>query len=276
MLSFKRLTPAIGAEVLGIDFTQPIAWQEQQQLQEALGTYQVLFVRNQPITAEQQRDFARSFGDLHLHPIYPKVPNVPEVLVLDNYQTDLTDNAIWHTDVTFIQTPPAACILSAKQVPEYGGDTLWSSGFAAWQGLSPQLRKLLEGLTATHDFVQSFPKERFGNTPETAEQWEKARLTNPPVIHPVIRTHPVTGLKALFVNESFTTVINELPKPESDAILAFLFKHIARPEYTVRWHWQVNDIAFWDNRSTQHYATNDYGKAHRIMQRATILGDKPY
>ncbi|WP_298609589.1 taurine dioxygenase [uncultured Thiothrix sp.] len=275
MASFKRLTPALGAEVQGLDLAKPLSTTEQAQLSEALVEHQVLFLRNQVLEPTQQRDLALRFGDLHIHPIYPKTPQAPEVLILDNYETDVTDNAIWHTDVTFIQTPPAICVLSAKLVPEVGGDTLWSSAFAAWEGLSPRLQTLLEGLTATHDFVHSFPQDRYGNTPETHEQWLIARDKNPPVTHPVVRTHPVNGRKALFVNENFTTKINELPRLESQALLRFLFEHVGRPEFTVRWHWQPNDLVLWDNRSTQHYATNDYGKAHRVMQRATVLGDKP-
>ena len=275
MANFKLLTPALGAEVQGLDLAKPLSTAEQTQLSEALVEHQVLFFRNQAIQPIQQRDLARCFGDLHIHPIYPKTPQAPEVLILDNHVTDVTDNAIWHTDVTFIQTPPAVCILSSKIIPEVGGDTLWSSGFAAWEALSPRLQSLLEGLTATHDFVHSFPQDRYGNTPETREQWLIARDKNPPVTHPVVRVHPINGKKALFVNENFTTKINELPRLESQALLRFLFEHIGRPEFTVRWSWQVNDLVIWDNRSTQHYATNDYGKAHRVMQRATVLGDRP-
>lgn len=275
MASFNRLTPALGAEVQGLDLRKPLSAAEQEQLTQALVEHQVLFFRNQAIEPVQQRDLARGFGDLHIHPIYPQTPQAPEVLILDNHVIDLADNGIWHTDVTFIQTPPAICVLSAKRIPEVGGDTLWSSGFAAWNGLSARLQTLLEGLTATHDFVYSFPQDRYGNTPETREQWLKARDNNPPVIHPMVRTHPINGRKALFVNENFTTKINELPRLESQALLKFLFEHVGRPEFTVRWHWQEQDVVLWDNRSTQHYATNDYGKAHRVMNRATLLGDRP-
>lgn len=275
MASFKRLIPALGAEVQGLDLSKPLSQTQKTALTATLVEHQVLFFRNQELEPIQQRDLAQVFGDLHIHPIYPKTPQAPEVLILDNHITDVTDNAIWHTDVTFIQTPPAVCILSAKLVPEVGGDTLWSSGFAAWEALSPRLQTLLNGLTATHDFVHSFPQDRYGNMPETREQWLTARDKNPPVIHPVVRTHPINGKQALFVNETFTTKINELPRLESQALLKFLFEHIGRPEFTVRWSWQVNDLVIWDNRSTQHYATNDYGHNHRIMQRATVLGDRP-
>lgn len=275
MATFKRLTPALGAEVTDLDLRKPLSAAQQAELSQALLEHQVLFFRNQAIEPEQQRALAQGFGDLHIHPIYPKTPQAPEVLILDNFVTDVADNAIWHTDVTFIQTPPAVCVLSAKLIPEVGGDTLWSSAFAVWEGLSPRLQALLEGLTATHDFVHSFAQERYGNTPETRESWLKARDNNPPVSHPVVRTHPISGRKALFVNETFTTKINELPRLESQALLKLLFEQVGRPEFTVRWHWQANDLVIWDNRATQHYATNDYGQAHRIMHRATVLGARP-
>ena len=277
-ITIHRLSPAIGAEIRGIDLADDLTHEQYTQIGDALNTHQVLFFRRQNIEPLAQRRFAQHFGELHIHPIYPQVEGVPEVLILDNQRNDLTDNAIWHTDVTFIKTPPLGSVLAAKQVPEFGGDTLWSSSFAAWKALSPRLQTLLDGLTATHDFTRSFPVERYGDTPEALEQWDQARRANPPLSHPVVRTHPVTKQKGLFVNQGFTSRINELPHDESKAILRLLFAHISRPEFTVRWHWQVGDVAFWDNRSTQHYATDDYndGVVHRVMYRATILGDKPY
>lgn len=223
-----------------------------------------------------QRRFAARFGDLHIHPIYPSVPEQPEVIVLDTAVTDVRDNAIWHTDVTFLETPALGAVLAAKQLPPYGGDTLWASSTAAYEALSAPLRRLLDGLTATHDIGKSFPRERFGVTEADLARLEEARLKNPPRSHPVVRTHPVTGRKCLFVSDGFTTRINELEPAESDALLKFLFAHATRPEFTVRWRWQENDVAFWDNRVTQHYAVDDYRPQRRVMHRATILGDKPF
>ncbi|KMJ53032.1 taurine dioxygenase [Vogesella sp. EB] len=275
-LHFTRLSPALGAIVSGIDLAQPLDSARQQALSAALLQHQVLFFRNQDLSPQQQRDFAAWFGDLHIHPLYPKIADTPQIMVLDTALNDLRDNAIWHTDVTFIDTPPLGSVLVARQLPEYGGDTLWASGTAAYAALSPRLQQLLDGLTATHDFTKSFPLERFGHTPEALANYEATRRSTPPVNHPVIRTHPVSGDKALFVSDGFTTRINELPPAESDALLAFLFAHFAKPEFSVRWRWQPGDIAFWDNRVTQHYAVDDYRPAHRIMHRATILGDKPF
>ncbi|MDN6874406.1 taurine dioxygenase [Pseudomonas citronellolis] len=275
-LTLAPLSPALGAVVSGIDLRQPLDDAQQQAIEQALLSHQVLFFRDQPLTPSQQAAFAARFGDLHIHPIYPSVPEQREVIVLDTAVTDVRDNAIWHTDVTFLETPALGAVLAAKQLPPYGGDTLWASGIAAFEALSKPLQRLLDGLTATHDISKSFPQERFGATDADLARLEEARKKNPPRSHPVIRTHPVTGRKALFVSDGFTTRINELSAAESRAILDLLFAHVARPEFTVRWRWRENDVAFWDNRVTQHYAVDDYRPQRRVMHRATILGDKPF
>ncbi|MGF0241596.1 taurine dioxygenase [Rhodococcus sp. IEGM1300] len=275
-LTIVPLSYALGAQVSGVDISQPLSVELRDAIEQALLKHQVLFFRDQPINPQQQALFAANFGDLHIHPIYPNVPEQPHVLVLDTAVTDVRDNAVWHTDVTFLPTPALGAILSAKLLPAFGGDTLWASGIAAYEALSAPLQNLLQGLTATHDFTKSFPLERFGNTPEELAQWEETRRKNPPLSHPVIRTHPVSGRKSLFVNEGFTTKINELSESESEAILKLLFAHATRPEFTLRWRWQQNDVAFWDNRVTQHFAVDDYRPARRVMHRATILGDVPF
>ena len=270
------LSTALGAQIDGIDISQPLSLADRDTVEQALLEHQVLFFRDQPIEPPQQARFAAYFGDLHIHPIYPNVPEQPEVLVLDTAVTDVRDNAVWHTDVTFLPTPALGAVLSAKLLPAVGGDTLWASGIAAYEALSTPMKRLLEGLTATHDFTRSFPLERFGNSAEDLARWEEARRKNPPLSHPVIRTHPVSGRRSLFVNEGFTTHINELSETESEVILKLLFAHATRPEFTLRWRWQVNDVAFWDNRVTQHFAVDDYRPARRVMHRATVLGDVPF
>ena len=270
------LSPAIGAIVEGIHLSQLISQEIKQFLEQALIEHQVLFFRNQPLTPAEHYLFAKHFGDLHIHPIYPNVPEQPEILILDTERNDLRDNALWHTDVSFSPTPPLGSILSAKKIPPVGGDTLWASGTAAYAALSPAIQQLLTGLTAQHDIAKSFPADRFATNPEERSRFEAALKKNPPVTHPVVRTHPISGLPALFVNEGFTTRINELSDSESQALLAFLFQHSQRPDFTVRWRWQKDDVAFWDNRVTFHYAIDDYRPQHRVMQRATINGDKPY
>ena len=201
---------------------------------------------------------------------------MPEIIVLDTHHDNPPDNDNWHTDVTFLAAPAMGAILSAQQLPLSGGDTLWASGIAAWNALSKPWQTMLAGLNAEHDFLKSFPAHRFARTPAEKVQWDKARQDHPPRLHPVVRTHPVSGRQGLFVNEGFTTRIVELGASESDATLRQLFVHLARPEFTVRWRWKLGDVAFWDNRLTQHYATADYLPHRRVMHRATLLGDVPY
>lgn len=274
-MNIERLTPAIGAIISDIDLNQGLDAEQAAALHDALVAHQVLFLRHQFLEPEQQRDLAKLFGDLHIHPIYPSHPEVKEVMVLDSHKQDLRDNELWHTDVTFIETPPLGCVLSAQKVPQFGGDTLWASSIAAYNDLSEPIKLLLDGLSAQNDIAKSFPAERFGASDEEAARLSKAKKDHPPQNHPVVRTHPVSGKKGLFVSEGFTTRINELSQAESDALLRLLFAHGQQPRYNVRWHWQAGDVAIWDNRSTQHYANFDYGNAHRVMHRATILGDKP-
>lgn len=275
-LTITPLGPHIGAEIAGLALAEPLTQGQFEQLHRALLKYQVLFLRDQPITPRQQRALANRFGDLHIHPVYPHSEEAEEIIVLDTHDDNPPDNDNWHTDVTFIETPPALAILAAKQLPPVGGDTLWASGIAAFEGLSPRLQQLLAELEAEHDFTKSFPAHRHNGSEEERQRWQAAVANNPPLRHPVIRTHPVSGRQALFVNEGFTTRLPDLPARESEALLGFLFDHITRPEFQVRWRWRENDIAIWDNRVTQHYANADYLPARRVMHRATILGDKPF
>ncbi|MCW0318623.1 Alpha-ketoglutarate-dependent taurine dioxygenase [Pantoea ananatis] len=275
-LAIKPLGPFIGAQVGNLDVSRPLSDAQFEQLYHALLRHQVLFLREQVITPEQHRALAIRFGDLHIHPVYPHAEGVEEIIVLDTHQDNPPDNDNWHTDVTFIQTPPAVALLASKVLPESGGDTLWTSGIAAYEALSAPFKILLAELRAEHDFTKAFPEYKHRKTEEAHRQWQQAVAKNPPVYHPVIRTHPVSGKKALFVNEGFTTRIMDISQKESDALLGFLFAHVTRPEFQVRWRWQPNDLAIWDNRVTQHYANADYYPARRVMQRATVLGDRPY
>ena len=214
----------------------------------------------------------RRFGKLHVHPVYPHVDGVPEITSIETRPDDLPDNDNWHTDVTFIETPPFGAILTPRILPSSGGDTLWGSNVAAYQALSAPIRSLLDGLTAEHSFETGFPRRRWG-VGARKEKWEKAVAANPPVVHPVVRTIE-DGRRGLFVNSGFTSRILELTEKESDALLAFLFAHLAKPEFTVRWRWKLGDVAFWDNRLSTHYATLDYLPEARVMHRAAILGDR--
>jgi taurine dioxygenase len=204
------------------------------------------------------------------------VPEAPELFILDNHKDNPTDNDAWHTDVTFIETPPMASIVYARRLPPSGGATLWSNMAAAYEALSAPMRDFLAGLDAVHDFARGFPTRGVVAAQAGAEKHARAAEEHPPVVHPVVRTHPETGADGLFVNYGFTERIKGLRRKESDAILSMLFDHIQKPEFLVRWRWSENAIAMWDNRVTQHYAVNDYLPARRVMHRATVLGDRPY
>jgi len=274
-MQLEPLSPAIGARVSGIDLCAGISKAQRDALLDALHAHHVLFFENQPLTPVQHRDLAEQFGRLHIHPVYPAVPDVPEIIVLDTGNHNPPDSDTWHTDVTFIETPPMGALLSARMLPPQGGDTLWLSCVAAFEALSAPMQAFLRGLTAVHDIAAAFTNEDYGHTDDAREALAQARRKNPPVVHPVVRTHPVTGRLGIFVNASFTTRICELSKAESAALLQFLATHVAKPEFTVRWRWKLFDLAFWDNRLTQHYATVNYVPHRRVMHRATILGDRP-
>jgi taurine dioxygenase len=273
-LEVRPVSAAIGATVGGIDLSAGLGNAAVAAIGTLLDRHRVLFFEDQTLTPRHQRDFAARFGALHVHPLYPHDSEVEEIIVLDTHAGNPPDNDNWHTDVTFIETPPMGSVLYARQLPAVGGDTLWSNMVAAYAGLSARLRRFLDGLTASHDFVKSFPPDRFAGLAEQA-QWQQTRARHPPVIHPVVRTHPTTGEKCLFVNSGFTTHIVDLPRAESDAVLNLLFQHVAKPEFTCRHRWRVDDVAFWDNRCTQHYALADYLPHRRVMHRATIIGERP-
>ena len=213
-LNIEVIKPTIGAIIHDVDLNTADE-NTTQQIQQALLDHHVIFFRNQQLAPQAQAELARGFGSLHIHPIFPTVENVPEIIVLDSWKQDLRDNELWHTDVTFSQKPPLGCVLQAIKIPPVGGDTLWSSGVAAFTALDQSLQQKLNGLTATHDIRQSFPIERFAHNHVERKKLEETFKRNPPVVHPVIRTHPVTGQPILFVSEGFTTRINELDQSES-------------------------------------------------------------
>ena len=273
-LNIKPLSGCIGAEIHGIDLTKPITHELYMQLRECLVEYEVIFFRDQAITPAQQHALASMFGPLQSHPAYQTVEGFPEISILESTADKPTKIECWHSDMTFRQHPPLATVLRAQVVPDKGGDTLWASMTAAYRGLSKSMQDFLSTLTAVHDFSYGF-KESLAE-PGGQQRLAQALVDNPPVRHPVIRTHPESGKSVIFVNELFTRHIEGLSRSESDALLAFIFEHIRTPEYSCRFAWQPDSIAIWDNRSTQHKPINDYFPAHRRLERITIDGDLPY
>lgn len=274
-MNISPIKPTIGASVSGVDLNH-LTDDDKATLKNALLTHQVLFFKAQNLTSQSQVALASLFGKLHIHPVFPTVPDVPQVIVLDSHQTDLRDNELWHTDVTFSKTPPMGCVLRAVKIPPTGGDTLWANLSSAFDTLDDDTKAFLRGKTATHDIRLSFPKERFGQSQADDEKLKKAIADNPPLSHPVVRTHPETGKECLFVSEGFTSHIDGLSERESRELLDKLFAHSTQDAFTIRHQWQAGDVVIWDNRATQHKALFDYGDAHRIMHRATIVGDVPF
>lgn len=247
-------------------------------LSAVLEEHLLLVLPGQSITHAQQVELARALGEpTPAHPVVPGHPDHPEILVLDGASGGR--NARWHTDVTFVPTPPAASVLVGDIIPPYGGDTMWCDSRTAYERLSPALQAAVEGLEAVHRIS---PLAYWGEPFDTAlgrddmQQLYDDSLRVPPVIHPVVRVHPVTGRKNLFVNPGFTTHIVGLSRIESDGLLRLLYEHLAQPEFTLRHRWSAGDVVIWDNRSTLHYAVDDYGTVERLMRRVTIRGGKPF
>ncbi len=274
MFNVKPVSGSLGALISGIDLTCSITDIMYQEIHRLLIEYGVIFFRDQNIDHARQKELALSFGPLQTHPAYDTVEGFPEITILENTPEKPSKIEKWHTDMTFRPHPPMGTVLRSKIIPEKGGDTLWACMSAAYLGLSPAMQNMLEGFTAVHDFRHGF-RESLAE-PGGPQRLAQAIADNPPVEHPVIRVHPESGKKVIYVNSLFTTHIVGLPSKESEALLQFLFDHVTTPEYTCRFAWQTNSIAIWDNRSTQHKPVNDYFPAHRKLERITIDGDKPY
>ena len=274
MLDIKPLAGALGAEIRGMDLGQALSEDDVLRLRKLLNEYEVIFFRDQDISPARQKSLALCFGPLQTHPAYDTVEGFPEITILESTPDKPTKIEAWHSDMTFREHPPLGTVLKSVIVPPKGGDTLWASMTAAYDSLSSHLQTFLEGLVAVHDFSYGF-KESLAE-PGGRERLADAVAAYPPVRHPVIRSHPETGKKVLFVNALFTTHIEGLSREESRAVLDFLFQHIQTPEFAVRFSWEPHSIAIWDNRSTQHKPVNDYFPAHRRMERITIDGDRPY
>jgi len=273
VITFHPVAGAIGAEVTGIDLREPIDDTTFATLEAGLLQYQGLFFREQRIGAEHHLALARRFGEPVPHPAYPQVDGFPEINILESTPDKPTRIDTWHTDMTFLERPPLGSILRARIIPAYGGDTMFASLFAAFDSLSDRMQRYLSGLFALHSFAHGFRHSLA--EPGGWERLGEAVRANPPVHHPVVRTHPHSGRRALFVNRLFTTHIEGLREAESDAVLGFLFDHLETPEHSCRFHWAEDSIAFWDNRATLHRPVNDFFPAHRRMERITIAGDRP-
>ncbi len=272
-LSLSPMTPTIGAEVSGVDLARPLAPETVAAIRAALLDWKVLFFRDQAIDTDQHLAFGRYFGGLEVHPFAPQKPGYPEVLALTHDRERRGKENTWHSDVTWREKPSLGSILRALELPQVGGDTLFADMAAAYEGLSESVKDQIDGKVALHDFAHfRIGLRRAGKTEEEIEAFNRAY---PSVEHPIVRTHPETGAKAIYVNAAFTQHIVGMEKSESDALLAHLYRQAAIPEYQCRFRWEPGSIAFWDNRSSQHYAVSDYWPNVRRMERVTIIGDRP-
>ena len=263
------VSPVIGAEISGVDLRAPLDDDTLAEIEAAWSAHLVLFFRDQDLTLDQHKAVGRRFGELHIHPAAPKDAEHPEILVVHGDDTvAFVAGSLWHSDVSCDADPPMGSMLRIEQVPSSGGDTLFASMYAAFEALSDRMQDILVGLTAVHEGEQYY-RGRYGKGTLRDSDYPSAE-------HPVIRTHPVTGRHALYVNEGFTTRIKELSPAESEALLGFLFRHCAKPEFHCRFQWRKNSIAFWDNRCAQHLAIWDYYPETRHGYRVTIKGDRPF
>ena len=270
-LRVERVAGALGAEVHGVDLARPLDAATRQALHDAWMEHQVLFFRDQAISVDQHKAFARQFGELHVHPVLQMMADQghPEIVVLESDAKRPIVADRWHSDVTFEKCPPLGSVLRAVAVPAAGGDTLWVSMYAAWEALSDAMQRVLSGLTARHD------GGGFARIAKDDAQ-RKDLASRQTAVHPVVRTHPVTRRKALFVNSVFTRQIVGMKPAESEALLRFVYRHLESPDWSVRLRWRKDTIAMWDNRCTQHRVVADALPEYRRMERVTLVGDAPF
>jgi len=272
--SLRRVGTFAGAEITGLDLTRPLEKQTAEALKLAHASYGVLVFPDQKINAEDLKRFGRYFGELSVHPFSTNAADSPELIVYDNKEGNPpAPTDIWHTDETFRVAPPMGTALCSKIIPEYGGDTVFASMSAVYEGLSDRWQHFINGLEAVHDF-----KPFRGLFSQDAAGIQKLRMFEdmyPPVTHPLVSLHPITGKKCIFVNPQFTMYIKGMAEDESRTVLEMLYQKTLIHEYQYRHRWQPNMLVFWDNRCMQHSAIHDYYPQRRLMERVTIQGTQP-
>ena len=285
-INIRPLTTALGAEVLGVDLSKPLSNTEFDAVHRALLDHLVIFFRDQEVSPDEQIAFGRKFGALDVHPFAPALADHPEVMTIvkePDDQSGIRFGGIWHSDTTFYEEPVMGSILYAREVPEVGGDTMFANMYLAYETLSDGMKEMLSRLNAIHSPAKSYGKGgRLSDTGKAKKNISMKTRTDDgediyaEVIHPVIRTHPETGERVVYVNNGFTSHIEGLSKDESRWLLDHLYKTAWDVEIQCRFRWQAGSVAFWDNRVCQHFAVSDYFPARRVMERVTVAGDKPY
>lgn len=273
-LTVTPIAGALGAEIGGVDLAAPVAPATIGAMREALLEHLVIFFRDQDLSPVQFLEFARMFGTPVRYPFVKGISGHPEIIEIAKLEHEQSNfGGVWHSDTTYLEIPPMGSMLQALELPPFGGDTLFANQYLAYDGLSAPMRAFLDGLTALNSSAKA-------DVTKTREDMIRAAGDRAPVEthvaeHPVVRVHPETGRRALYVNAAHTTGFKDMPEEESQPILEFLFQHQIRPEYTCRFVWRPGSIAFWDNRAAQHNPVNDYHGYRRVMRRVTLEGDRP-
>jgi taurine dioxygenase len=274
VLSVAPVTGAIGAVVDGVDLHDPLDDETAQALRDAINEHSVLFFHGQDLSEDEQLAFASTFGPVGQYPLAKMLGGTAMSSIIEDTADSPPDADGWHTDVTWVSEPPAYAVLNAKVIPDRGGDTMWASLFAAYDSLSPVMQDLCCQLTVRHHSGDDFHERVSRNMGE--EMAERIMAAFPPVEHPLVRTHPLSGRRALFLSGRFMDQIVGMHREESDALLAYLQTVVENPNFCVRWHWTEGDVAVWDEASTNHRALSDHYPAHRVMRRCTVDGTRPY
>jgi alpha-ketoglutarate-dependent taurine dioxygenase len=278
-IEVKRLSPALGAQVCGVDLSKPFDDRTWAPVHKAFLDHLVLFFPNQQLTPEQQIAFGRRFGTLNQHPYVKALEGYPEILdIRKEPQDEVNFGGAWHADLTFLEEPPLGSVLYAKEVPEVGGDTMWCNLYLAYEALSKGMKKLVDGLTGVHSAVMLYGSSKVGGAgfggkmSMRVDQKDEAVRE---VEHPLVRIHPQTGRKILAISPGYLRRFKEMSEEESAPLLEQLKRHALSEVFTCRFHWSANTVALWDNRCTLHYALNDYQGSRRRMFRVAINGDRP-
>lgn len=278
-LEVAPISGALGAEVAGVDLADDLSDEVIGEIRQALLDHLVICFREQELTPARQIALGRRFGELNIHPHYRPLDGYPEILPVLKEKGDKRNiGGAWHSDVTFLERPAMGSLLYALEVPSKGGDTMFANQYLAYDSLSPGMKAMLDGLVAVHsDAILSRPENKAkSNALRSTKLKDEVRVEESESEHPVVRTHPETGRKALFVNGAFTVRFKDMTVEESRPLLDYLFRHAVRPEFTCRIRWRKGSLVFWDNRAVQHYALNDYPGERREMHRVTVEGDRPY
>ncbi|HLJ64443.1 MAG TPA: TauD/TfdA family dioxygenase [Stellaceae bacterium] len=280
-IDVRPLAGALGAEIFGVDLTKPLDNSVAVEIHQAFLDYTVIFFRDQDLHPAGLKEFARRFGPLGTTPFIKTMAEHPEIIEVvraaNPAKPAVNFGGDWHSDFSFLEEPPRATLLQAKEVPPQGGDTLFTNMYLAYETLSPGMKRMLEGLKAVHGAIRPYGPQGSQLTDEDSK--EMVVKSSPEAVaereRPVVRTHPETGRKCLFINPVYTLRLSGMTRSESEPILNYLFKHAVRPEFTCRFRWETNSLALWDNRAVMHFAINDYLGHRRVMHRVTINGDGP-